>query len=211
MTIDLDRIEEAPHILDILLQTEDILDSLDVYCYKNWLDGEVIEGPVVRRHWISVSLLYPHNKMPDPRAALRLLKHDVIVEFSKVLQDGAAFQPVAEPPNANASGAASVAPASPAAGVGAPPETADAKQFWMVKIAFPRRLLTQMGADLSFYDDEVDSEDVEAAKDSGIDDESGYESDEQAPLDPTAAPGAPIDPNAPPPPMPPPAGGPPLG
>jgi hypothetical protein len=205
MTIDLDRIEEAPHILDILLQTEDILDSLDVYCYKNWLDGEVVDGPVVRRHWISVSLLYPHHKMPDPRAALRLLKHDVIVEFSKVLQNGDAIQAAVAPPAA--SGTASAAPKSAPGG-----HDADAQSFWMVKIAFPRRLLTQTGADFSFYDDEVDAEDVESAKDSGIDDESGYQSGEQAPTQPGGAPG---DPNASPlmppaPPMPP-AGAPPVG
>jgi hypothetical protein len=195
MAIDLDRIEQAPHILDILLQTEDILDSLDVYCYKNWLDGEVVDGPLVRRHWISVSLLYPLHKMPDPRAALRLLKHDIIVEFSKVRQSGADYQPLADaaapepPPGSTLSGAA---PAT-----GAPADAAAETQFWMIKIAFPRRLLTQMGADLSFYDDEVDVEDVEAAKDSGIDDESGYDTQEQEPMAAGAPPGAPpLDPTA---------------
>lgn len=188
MAIDLEKLEgadgESNHLLDLLTQMEDVLDSLDIYVYRHWFDGEVIEGPIVRRHWLSFSLLYPHDKMPDPRGALRLLKHDVIVEFSKVHRDGEKFHAMADEKSEPKDSEKKIEAK----------ENDPEHTFWMVKINFPRRLISQMGADLDFYDDEVDVEDVEAAKDGGIDDESAYNTDEQ---EPGLAPGDQQDPNAP--------------
>ena len=158
--IDLEKLEDSTYLLDILIQCENVLDSLDCYVYRNWYDGVIVEGPIVRRHWVSFSLRYPHRKMPDPRAALRLLKHGVQVEFNSVKQQQ---------------------PGKPGHKDGEPDKDTD----WLVKITVPRRLLDQIeGADLETYDDEVNPDDVEAAKDIGLDDESQYQSDEQLPDDP---------------------------
>jgi hypothetical protein len=181
--IDLEKLEDTDYLLDILLQLEDILDSMDVYCYQNWFEGEVVDGPVVRRHWVTFTLRYPYRKMPDPRAALRLLKHGVQVEFNSVKQQelGTPQHPDAEPSH---------------------------DTDWLVKITVPRRLLDQMeGSDLETYDDEVNPDDVTAAKDIGLDDESAFQTDEQLPADPgqpdMANPGQPLppqgQPNVPPP------------
>jgi hypothetical protein len=83
-TLDLKTIEETPHLLEILLQCEDILDSLDIYVFKHWLNGEVVQGPKIRKFWVTLSLKYDYEDMPDPRAALRLLKHGVYVKYNKV-------------------------------------------------------------------------------------------------------------------------------
>ncbi len=155
--IDLEKLDDSTYLLDILMQIENVLDSLDIYVYLNWFDGEIVRGPIIRRHWISVSLLYPHDKMPDPRAALRLLKHGIHVEFDQIKQQvaGDAIHVDHEPTE----------PTS-----------------WMVNLSIPRRLIDQIDeADFEEYDDEVDTEDVTAAKDSGLDDESTYQADEQAP------------------------------
>lgn len=193
-TIDLEKLEDSSHLLDILIQCENVLDSLDVYVYRNWYDGQVVEGPIVRRHWVTFSLLYPHRKMPDPRAALRLLKHGVQVEFNSVARQQ--NKPMSDPANGMASDAMQT-DAEP-----------DHDTDWLVKITVPRRLLDQMeGADLEMYDDEVNPDDVKAAQDIGLDDESQYQSDEQMPagdqgqMPPDMAPpqgGQPA--NAPPPP-----------
>jgi hypothetical protein len=82
--LDLKTIEETPHLLEILLQCEDILDSLDIYVFKHWLSGEVVQGPRIRKFWVTLSLKYDYEDMPDPRAALRLLKHGVYVKYNKV-------------------------------------------------------------------------------------------------------------------------------
>jgi len=170
--IDLEKLEDSSHLLEILITCEDILDSMDMYVYPNWFEGEVIEGPIVRRHWVSVSLLYPHDKMPDPRAALRLLKHNVMVEFNKVRQNGKEFHPLVDQKTQPIE-----SPSDQAADDRKPD-----RWFWMIKLNFPRRLMDQMGSDLDFYSDEVDVENVEDAKDTGIDNESAYSSDEQEPL-----------------------------
>lgn len=156
LELDLEKIDDSRHLLDTLIQMENVLDSLDVYVYKNWFDGQVVEGPIVRRYWATMSLLYPYDKMPDPRAALRLLKHGVQVEFDRMQRAPDAPNPGDKPKHK--------------------PEE------WLVRLSFPRRLLDQNEeADLEEYDDEVNPDDVNAAKDTGMDDESSLHADEQAP------------------------------
>ncbi len=156
--IDLEKLEDSTYLLDLLIQCENVLDSLDIYVYRSWYDGEVVKGPTVRRHWVSFSLLYPSDKMPDPRAALRLLKHGIQVEFNEIKREeaGNVNNPDYEPKKNN---------------------------FWLVTITIPRRLLDQTEeADLSDdYEEEVNPDDVTAAKDIGLDDQSVYQQDEQNP------------------------------
>ena len=168
MPIDLEKIQETPHLLDILLQMEDVLDSLDVYVFKNWYLGEVAEGPIVRRYWLDFTLKYPYDKMPDPKAALRLLKHGIRVDFWKAKLKGNEFVDAEDDKVAEEEGNMEV---------GEKKNEKDPVKdtVWLVRISIPRRLVVQMTSDeLDFYDDEVDTDDVEDAKDSGIDDESAY-------------------------------------
>lgn len=189
MAIDLEKLQESPNLLDILLQMEDVLDQMDVYVFDNWLKGEVIEGPVVRRYWLDMTLRYDFKDMPDPRAALRLLKHGVRVDYEKARYSDE--DPKTDPE--------------------AIPED-DEKKYdeeemcWLLRVSIPRRLVVQIdAAQHDFYDEEIDIDDVEDAKDSGIDDESAYTDGEQAAPggDPMAPPGGP---GGPPPGGPPPGG-----
>lgn len=172
MEIDLTRINDSEHLISILIQMENVLDGLDVYSFANWFTGEVIDGPVVRRYWTTFSLRYPYNKMPDPRAALRLLKHGVEVEYNREKrQDGKGGE-------------------------------TEKQSDWIIVISIPRRLLDQdQENDLKIYADEVNPDDVTTAKDSGLDNESQYKSDEQDPNNLPPDGGAP-PPDAPPPPDP---------
>jgi hypothetical protein len=172
--IDLEKLQDSTHLLDMLLSLEGVIDSLDVYCYANWIDGEVVEGPIMRRHWVTMALLYPYNKMPDPRAALRLLKHGVQVEFEQIKREENGKP-------------------------GEPNEVPEQATDWMVTLTFPRRLLDQIdGVDMEIYDDEVDPDDVDAAKDIGLDNETPMKTDEQLPQE-----GMPEQPGMAPAPMPP--------
>jgi hypothetical protein len=214
MPLDLERIQDSPHLLDLLIQMEDVLDSLDVYVFKNWYLGEIVEGPTVRRYWLDFTLKYAYDKMPDPKAALRLLKHDVRVDFWKAkLADGEFVDaedtddhegnPMSPVGSVDQGGHAGNPPPAPQGGMGTVPlmqaESDPAKSIvWLVRISIPRRLATQMAQEeMDFYDEEVDVDDVEDANDSGIDDESAYMSDDQAPQG-EADPNAPGD-GAPPP------------
>jgi hypothetical protein len=71
----LDDVYSSENILDILVEFERVFDELDIYVYKNWIKGEIVEGPKVDRYWITVTLMYPHKLMPDPEAGKRLIDH----------------------------------------------------------------------------------------------------------------------------------------
>lgn len=77
------KISDTNTLLDMLLEFEGVIESLDVYSYKNWDKGEVIEGPALGRYFIEVSLMYPYKQMPDPDAILRLSKNGCEVKMYK--------------------------------------------------------------------------------------------------------------------------------
>ena len=79
----LDNLVDSSSDLNVLLEFEEVLDNLHIYAYKNWEFGEVIAGPEVTRYWISITLMYPEKLMPDPDAALRLIKHGAKVYYRK--------------------------------------------------------------------------------------------------------------------------------
>jgi len=140
---DLSKIEETPHLLDLLLEMEDVIDSLDVYVFRNWLLGEVVSGPNIRRYWVNMKLMFPRDKMPDPRGGLRLLKHGVLVKYKK----------------------------------GSVPNTIEGTDVdvWFVDLDFPRKLLSGINdSGTDYYEDEIDIDDIESAKDQGVDAETQY-------------------------------------
>lgn len=55
-------------LLDILLGVEEYFDNMDLYAYKNWIYGEVVEGPIVSKYWVEITLKFDHNTFPDPVA-----------------------------------------------------------------------------------------------------------------------------------------------
>ena len=56
---------------------------LNVYSYKNWFDGEVVDGPHLTRYWCEISLMYPYDRMPDPAGGERLLARDCKVSYKQ--------------------------------------------------------------------------------------------------------------------------------
>ena len=70
-------------LLDILLQFERILEDSGVYGYHNWESGEVVEGPLIEKYWVEVTLMYPYKLMPEPIGAMRLVKLGSKVSYQK--------------------------------------------------------------------------------------------------------------------------------
>tara|TARA_Y200000002_G_scaffold134025_1_gene110519 strand:+ start:71 stop:610 length:540 start_codon:yes stop_codon:yes gene_type:complete len=90
MTIELkvlnDKIVEVSNdntLLDMLMEFEKTLDELNVFAFKNWRKGEILEGPEVNRHRATVKLMYMGEDMPDPDAVKRLLARDMLVKYKK--------------------------------------------------------------------------------------------------------------------------------
>ena len=68
---------DSPHLLDILIEFENVLDTIGVYAYSGWFDGEVIVGPIIKKYYITVSLQY--TSLPDPEAVRRMMAKKFIV------------------------------------------------------------------------------------------------------------------------------------
>ena len=66
-----------------LLDFERVLDSLDLYAFKNWDIGELVQGPNVSKYKVACVFMWPENLMPDPRGGRRLLPFDCEVKFKK--------------------------------------------------------------------------------------------------------------------------------
>jgi hypothetical protein len=66
-----------------LLDFERVLDSLDIYAFKNWELGELVQGPTVTKYKVSCVFLWPENLMPDPRGGRRLLPFDCEVKYKR--------------------------------------------------------------------------------------------------------------------------------
>ena len=66
-----------------LLDFERVLDQLDLYAFKNWQIGELVQGPTVGRYTVSCIFMWPEQLMPDPRGARRLLPFDCEVNYLK--------------------------------------------------------------------------------------------------------------------------------
>ena len=147
------RLKDSKSLMDILLQFEGFLNDLDLYAYKNWALGEIIEGPIVKRYWVTVKLKYLYEKMPDPDGGLRLVKHGAKISYQKTTEN----VPV---PLENSSDYE--------------PGTYKARMIdvpiWIVEIRIPRRFIDELDdSDLELYADEVDVEDISDARDQGID------------------------------------------
>jgi hypothetical protein len=152
MALDFKKLDDSPHLLDILVQMEDVLDSLDLYVFPNWMKGHVVEGPIVRRYWFDFTLRYPINNLPDPRGAMRLIKHGIRVDFQK----------------------ATVETENGEDPVDGDEQPTGKPTHWEVKISIPRKLVADMNAaELDYYDEEVEVEDVQDAQDAGMNDETG--------------------------------------
>lgn len=76
-------ITKGETILDTLLEFERTLDNLEIFAYKNWIMGELVEGPIISRYWYKTIWMYPYSLMPDPDAGLRLTKIGAKVSFKK--------------------------------------------------------------------------------------------------------------------------------
>jgi hypothetical protein len=68
---------------NVLKDFERVLDSLDLYVYDNWSDGELCQGPNIERHWVTCCFMWDRENMPDPMGGKRLLDYDCKVKFER--------------------------------------------------------------------------------------------------------------------------------
>ena len=66
-----------------LLDFERVLDEMDMYAFRNWSLGELVEGPEVTRYSVACTFLWPEHLMPDPRAGKRLIPFGCSIAYKK--------------------------------------------------------------------------------------------------------------------------------
>ena len=50
-------IYESDVSFQVLKDFERVLDDLDLYVYENWMDGELVSGTKIGRHWVTCAFM----------------------------------------------------------------------------------------------------------------------------------------------------------
>lgn len=136
-----------------LLDFERVLDELDVYAFRNWIIGELVDGPEIVKYRVSATFMWPEKLMPDPRGGRRLLPFDCEVKYKKTTMK----IPVRiENPSDYRLG------------------THKAKlmeqKVWLVEITMPKHLMSDIKTgSVELEDQEVDLEDLDSAYEQDLD------------------------------------------
>ena len=69
--------------VSMLCDFERVLDNMDFYAFPNWRVGELVEGPTISRYWVKCKFMWPHDRMPDPAAAKRLMPYGAKITYKK--------------------------------------------------------------------------------------------------------------------------------
>jgi hypothetical protein len=139
--------------LNSLLDFERVLDELDLYVFAHWKDGELVEGPVYEKYFVTCTFMWPYKLMPDPRGGERLLDYDCEVYYSKdylsypiKVKNPDDFQPGTKMPKMKK------------------------VPIWLVKIVMPKKLMQEIQqGSLELEGATLDLEDIEAAYEEGND------------------------------------------
>lgn len=139
--------------LNTLLDFERVLDELDLYVFKNWKDGELVEGPIYEKYFVTCTFMWPYKMMPDPRGGERLLDYDCEIYYSKdqleypiKVEDPDDFEPGTKMPKMAKT------------------------PIWLVKIVMPKKLMQEIQqGSLELESATLDMEDVEKAYEEGDD------------------------------------------
>ena len=146
-----------------LLDFERVLDELDIYAFKNWEIGELVEGPDVGKYKVKCIFLWPEKLMPDPRGARRLLPFDCDVRFKKTtmkvpvkIEDPSDYRP------------------------GTHKAKIMEQKIWLVEISIPKALMSDIRTgSVELEDQDIDLADLDDAYEQDLDKEE-FQSDEQA-------------------------------
>lgn len=132
----IELIHNSNTAFQVLKDFERVLDELDLYVYQNWMDGELVQGPDIQRHWVTCSFMWPRDKMPDPMGGKRLLEYDCKVSYKKDYY----IQPrkIEEPDDFRP---------------GTKKGKLDRNPVWVVEIMMPKKLITDMYTD---FDETLD-------------------------------------------------------
>lgn len=148
--------------LETLMDFERVMDELDVFVFSNWIKGELAEGPIYEKYFVTCTFMWPYKFMPDPRGAERLLDYNCSIRYKKTQLS----YPVA---------------------VDDPDDFRDGthmpkmvkKPVWLVEIVMPKQLMRDIHrGSIELENEKIDLEDIEQSYEVGLDDDV-YKQDEE--------------------------------
>ena len=69
--------------VQIIMDFERVIDELGIYVFRNWIKGELVEGPKNEKYFVECTFMWPYKLMPDPAGAQRLLSYECEVIYKK--------------------------------------------------------------------------------------------------------------------------------
>ena len=146
--------------LNSLLDYERVLDEFDLYAFKNWKIGELVEGPIYEKYFVTCKWMYPYRKMPDPSGGKRLLDYGCEISYEKdtyeypvEVKSPDDFKPGTKVPRLVS------------------------KPVWVVTITMPKRLMSDIErGSIELENETLNAEDIEDSYEEGLDDDTGNES-----------------------------------
>ena len=158
-----------------LLDFERVLDELDLYAFRNWQLGELVQGPDIGKYKVGCIFMWPEKLMPDPRGARRLLPFDCEVRFKKTSMK---IPIKVENPD-------DFIPGTHVARL-------ITKKVWLVEIIMPKSLISDIRTgSIEMEDQTIDLEDLDAAYEEDLDQQE-FRQDEQTPEQPIAPQATPV-------------------
>jgi len=157
-----------------LLDFERVLDELDVYAYRNWALGELVEGPDIGKYKVTCIFMWPEKLMPDPRAGRRLLPFDCEVVYKKTkikipikIENPSDFV------------------------AGTKKAKIIEKPVWLVEITMPKSLMSDIRTgSIELEDEDLELEDLDDAYDQDLDQEQYQSQGQNQQLQPPGQPNA---------------------
>jgi hypothetical protein len=167
--------------MNTLLDFERVLDESDLYAYRNWELGELVQGPNIKRYTVSCIFMWPYKLMPNPKGARRLVAIGCKVKFAKSEVE----VPVEVKDYDDYVAGTRYPKMSP-------------KKVWFVYIEIPKDLLDDIKeGSIDLAGQTIDLEELDDSYDDDLDENSTTDQEEQQ-QDAGIAPGAPATPGAPP-------------
>ena len=113
--------------LNLLKDFERVIDELDTYVYDNWIEGELVQGPIESRYWVQCTFMWPKEQMPEPQGGKRLLDYGCKVQFAETKL--AKVRKIKKPDD--------IRPGTRKGKI-------DQEDVWMVKITMPKKLMNDI-------------------------------------------------------------------
>jgi len=139
--------------LENLLDYERVLDEMDIYTFDNWKKGELVEGPIFEKYFVTCTWMWDYRKMPDPRGGERLLSYgcevsykESILEYPVKVKSPDDFQP------------------------GTRVGKMVKKPIWLVTITMPKKLMADIEqGSIELENESIELEDMEDVEEDNLD------------------------------------------